>query len=182
MGTYEKAALLGLQLPVTDYSRKDLQTQLKQLRKEGYVREGFNLTSATWMLSDEYENAIAKKVDHYEHLVTITKECKDNYETRQQVATGEVLEADAEEVQESTTDYGLPVPIEVANPRPLHFPYEDYSIRQVDMSSPFETYLNVVYQDRSNVVTMKLPEYREWIGRPYRTFGTHYCFAQACSI
>ncbi len=90
-------------------TRQELQYQLKQLRIEGYVTEGFSLRAATWALAEEYHEATARKVAHYEHLRKITKECKDNYEARQQVVTEEVVEDIPVEVLEDTTDYGIPV-------------------------------------------------------------------------
>ncbi len=74
-------------------TRQELQHHLKQLRIEGYVTEGFKLNAKTEELQAEYDRANALKVAHHEHLRTITKECKDNYEARQQVVVDGVEEA-----------------------------------------------------------------------------------------
>lgn len=65
-------------------NRQELQQQLKQLRREGYVTDGFKLVSSTTDLSQEYHQAIAKKQAHEAKLMQDAYECEVAFYTRQE--------------------------------------------------------------------------------------------------
>lgn len=83
------------------YDRKWVTEQLKQLRREGYVTEGFKLTVRTYLLVDEYYDAIARKNKLEAELLEKTAKAKAAVAARAlEKPTAEALEKAYKEAEE----------------------------------------------------------------------------------
>lgn len=87
--------------------RQELQQQLKQLRKEGYVKEGFTLVASTADLAEEYHEAKNRKRSHESQLLEQAYECEQAFYTRQ--AAQQELEQHVEKQAEQTANVPLAI-------------------------------------------------------------------------
>lgn len=90
-------------------NRQNVIAALKQLRKEGYVTEGFKLTVNTYLLLDEYEDAYKRKQAHEAKLLQAAYECQQAFEARRaaQQELDQHIEEQAEEYESCDINEGL---------------------------------------------------------------------------